>query len=328
MKFDIDTIKGWNDKSERNNDWWRPQQGENKIRIIEAPKDSELPSMYVAYKHFNVGPEKRSYWCRKSTGSKDRDWNSKCPVCDYVSQLYDTGEEEDRKFASSMKASQRILLNVVDLKVPEEGVKLFECSKTLWDIMVRYWGSSKWGNLADAEAGYNFIIERDGPKNFPNYDKSRAEDDATPIPNKDWIKDIKDLSKITEIKSFEALKSILETGEDISEDTSTVTKEEDTPTVTKEEDTPTITKEDTPPWEEAAPDKTQEPEVEKPVATKKKSKKKPPCFGDDETYDATDDDCTSCKWEELCADECMGIAEDDTDEMDDLEKEIMRELKG
>jgi hypothetical protein len=314
MNFDINTIKSWNEKSEKNTDFWRPQQGENLVRIIEAPKDSELPSMYVAYKHFNVGPEKRSYWCRKSTGSKDRDWNSKCPVCDYVSQLYDTGEEEDRKFASSMKASQRILLNVVDLNNAEEGVKLFECSKTLWDIMIRYWGSSKWGNLADAEAGYNFIIERDGPKNFPNYDKSRAEDDSTPIQNKAWIKDIKDLSAVTEIKSFEALKSILETGEDIDESSEAPKKE-----------APSISTDSTPPWEESTP----EPKAEEtPTPKAKKKSKKPPCFGDDETYDATDEDCQDCKWEEMCEAKCIEIGSNEEDGMDDLEKEIMRELKG
>lgn len=314
-QFDIETLKSWNEKPERNTDWWRPQQGENKIRIIEAPSDSDKPSMYVAYKHFNIGPEKRSYWCRKSTGFKDKNWNESCPVCDYVSKLYDSGEEEDKKFASSMKASQRIILNIVDLNKPEDGVKLFECSKTLWDIMIKYWGSSKWGNLADADKGYDFIIQRDGAKSFPNYDKSYAVDDASPIQDRQWIEDMKDLREVVEIKDADFIASVLSSGIEPA-------KEEE-----KEE-------KDTPPWEpapsgrsttNAAPvvDKKEEatPEVAKPK--KEKKHKKPPCFGED--YDETEDDCLECKWEDLCSDVAKSASSKSSDTLED---EIMAELSG
>lgn len=317
MKFDMEKINKWNDKSS-DSIWWRPQQGENAIRVIESDDGSDIPSMYVAYKHFNIGPEKRSYWCPKTTGGKDRDWSAPCPVCDYVKSLYDSGNEEDRKLGGSLKASQRILLNVVDLSNADKGVQAFECSKTLWDIMLKFWSSKKWGNLADAKEGYNFLVKREGPKSFPNYDNSTAVDDPSPIADLTWPSNMRDLGKIIQIKSFENLKSIMETGEDIGDTPAPITTTSAKPEVTASK---TVTEDKEPPFDVNGPSSPSVTKTEESPAPKK-TKKKPPCFGE---YDATDDDCLSCPYEELCLGKSATAGGDG---MDDLESEIMKEIQN
>ncbi len=317
-KFDLGVMEITNKKTapKKDSKWWSPQSGENTIRLIENP-DTDNPPMFIAYKHFNVGPDNRSYWCRKTdpSGNGQRNWDEACPVCEKVSKLYDSGNEDDRALGGKSKATQRILLNVVDLSKPDEGVKIFECAQTLWKMMHKYWTSKKYGNLADADEGYDFIIDKQGPPRQPKYDESHASDEATPIANKDWPTQMHNLVEVVPIKSYDALKSIMETGVDTDQENSRpsapVTPTPAAATTTgegpiTEDDIPSFDKEDKP-----------TPKVEK----KKARTKKPPCFGE---FDEDEDDCAECKWEGLCID----ASEDDTGTDDTaLEADIMAEME-
>lgn len=322
-KFDLNIIESTNKKNapKKDSKWWSPQSGENTIRLIENP-DTDNPPMFIAYKHFNVGPDNRSYWCRKTdpSGNGQRNWDEACPICEKVSKLYDSGNEDDKALGARSKATQRILLNVVDLSKPDEGVKVFECAQTLWKMMHKYWTSKKYGNLADADEGYNFIIDKQGPPRQPKYDESHAADEATPIANKDWPTQMHNLTEVVPIKSYDALKSIMETGVDTDQENSKASTatgsspivEADIPTFAKEKGKETEA-DDGPPFD--VEDKT------KPKAEKKKARtKKPPCFGE---FDEDEDDCAECKWEGVCID----ASEDDTSADDTaLEADIMAEM--
>lgn len=312
-KFDLGVMEITNKKStpKKDSKWWSPQSGENTIRLIENP-DTDNPPMFIAYKHFNVGPDNRSYWCRKTdaSGNGQRNWNEACPICEKVSKLYDSGNEDDRALGGKSKSTQRILLNVVDLTKPDEGVKIFECAQTLWKMMHKYWTSKKYGNLADADEGYNFIIDKQGPPRQPKYDESHASDEATPIANRDWPEQMHNLVEVVPIKSYDALKSIMETGVDTDQENSRPAA----PAV------PPTTPDEAPIAEADIPAFVAE---EEPKAEKKKARtKKPPCFGD---FDEDEDDCAECKWEGLCID-----ASDDTDTSTTdsaLEDDIMAEME-
>ena len=321
MRFDIGKMEAANDKDKGDSKYWSAKEGEHKIRIIENP-ESEAAPMVIAFKHFNVGPNKRSYWCPKTVtdGSDARNWNVPCPVCDYVSELYDSGEEEDRHLASNMKAKKRVLLNVVPLEQQDKGVRIYECPTTLFDIMKKYWTSKKWGNLADAIAGYDFVIVRKGSGLQTNYDSSYAIDDESKIQDIKWQSSTNDLIAEVTPKSYDALKTIMETGEDPEENTPKKHGfEKDTPKAEVPAEEPTPAQEAV-----AEPAKAEEAEPKAKKAAKKKvSKKKPPCFGE---FDEDDDECAECPWVDLC--EAKSAPEDAAAEGDtELEDEILKELK-
>ena len=322
----MNIIESTNKKNapKKDSQWWSAAQGKNEIRIIENP-DTDAPPMFIAYKHFNVGPNGHSFWCRKTdpSGNGQRDWNIPCPVCDQVSALYDSGNEDDRSVAGRSKSTQRILLNIVDLGTPEKGVKVFECSATLWKIMHKYWVSKKYGPLADADEGYNFIVDRQGPTRQPKYDESTAVDDPSPIQNKDWPAQMVDLRELVNIKSFDALKSIMETGVDPEQEErkskgSYTPRTEEKPSATTGEGP--ITEDDIPPFDtdDGSSNKETLASSEGTPKKKKSKKAKPPCFGE---FDEEDDDCAECKWEGVCIE-----ASDDEDD-DVSEQEILDAMK-
>lgn len=318
MKFDIGKMETTNDKDKGDSKYWSAKEGEHTVRIIENPKSESAP-MVIAFKHFNVGPNKRSYWCPKTVtdGSDRREWSVPCPICDQVSGLYDSGEEEDRLLASSIKAKKRILLNVVPLKQQDKGVRVFECASTLFDIMKKYWTSKKWGNLADAKEGYDFVIVRKGSGLKTSYDDSYAVDDPSKIQDIEWQANTHDLASEVAAKSYDSLKTIMETGDDPDEGSAKPKAATPKAEPEKEKEEPTSEPE------------TPAEEEEKPKAKKKKvSKKKPPCFGD---FDEDDDDCAECPWVELCeakADDSGDEADEAPSEDSALEDEILEQLKN
>lgn len=315
MKYNFDLVMSWATAEKKENskesEWWNPKDGENTIRIIPGEGNWAVR----AYKHFGVGPNKKHYWCPKSTPSGNRDWKKPCPICDFTNELYASGDPNDKEVANGLRAKERIMLNVVDLSEQEKGVKLFECPSTLWKRIDYYWKSKKWGNLADPENGYDFVVVKKGAKERANYDESYAVDEPSPMQNKEWINQIKDLWTKVEpyIKSPEALKSIMETGEDPEYSKEDITAKE---TISTNKASSIEQKDEIPEFK--APLKTET----KPEEKTKPKKSKPSCFGVKYMEDA--DLCEACKYIELCETEFGAKLESDIDPEVD---EILRSMK-
>lgn len=314
MKYNLDLVTNWAtaEKKEHNkeSEWWVPKDGENTIRIIPGEGQWALR----AYKHFGVGPNKKHYWCPRSSHDGNRDFKKPCPVCDFANELYSSGDLNDKDLANKIRAKERIMLNIVDMSDTSKGVKLFECPATLWKIMDKYWKSKKWGNLADPDNGYDFVVVKKGPKDRPNYDDSYAVDETSPIQDKEWINQVKDLWTKVEpyMKSPTALKSILETGEDPDYNNKEQAVENTTAKVDKTESIPEFST------------KTAATVVEIKVDPKKETKakiKKPSCFG--VKYMDDTDLCEECKYIELCEEEFGSKLKSETDpEVDEILKSM------
>jgi len=324
MKIDIASMKKWsateknNGKTETDSLWWTPSQGENEIRFINNPV-SDINTIAAMYKHYNVGPNNWSVWCPKSNGQFDpkkgrpsRDWNATCPLCDSAHELYNSTAQEDKAMSNRIKATPRYIFNIVDLKEPEKGVRLFTCAQTLYEIIMNVWDEKH--DLSDPEKGYNFMIVRDGSQKEPRYFKSKRADDPSPIQNKEWLDKIIDpyaMIKPT-FKSYEDLSRMMK-GDMLSKEIPPV--EQPIVVPTKIDEIPeffSIKKED--PLVQNDPIKKEE----------KKSKKQPPCFGE---FDETSELCEKCSWEGLCIENSENKSTEDSSELDDEEKEILASLK-
>ena len=312
MKIDIAMLKRTADENstgeKKESIWWLPEQGENKIRFIENPNSSANPIGFM-YKHYKVGPNEWSLWCPKSTGEYDakkgkpkRDWNKPCPICDYVNELYKTGAEEDKALAMKIGAKERYIFNIVDLKNPDAGAKLFDCSKKLYDIIMRDWDEDT--PISDAQKGYNFIIHKEGTRERPEYIKSKKEKTPSPIQNTEWVNQVKDIWATLSpmLKSPEDVRNVMDgvSGRQSTAEATAPVAPQRTPKVASVDD-------DVPMF--GAP-KQEEP---------KKVKKKPVCFGNLTLGDA---DCEECAFEESCAEKTQANSDLDAEEL-----EILNSLK-
>ena len=81
-----------------NTRFWKPQDGENVIRILPTADGDPFKHFHF---HYNIGDAKGGILCPKKNFGND------CPVCDFVSKLYNNGDEESRNMARKMVAKSR-----------------------------------------------------------------------------------------------------------------------------------------------------------------------------------------------------------------------------
>ena len=325
MKIDIASMKKWSgaEKSSGKNEidslWWTPSQGENEIRFINNPV-SDINTIAAMYKHYNVGPNNWSVWCPKSNGQFDpkkgrpsRDWNATCPLCDSAHELYNSTAPEDKAVSNRIKATPRYIFNIVDLREPEKGVRLFTCSQTLYEIIMNVWDEKH--DLSDPEKGYNFIINREGSKNEPRYFKSKRVEDPSPIQNKEWLDKI--------IDPYTMIKPTMKSYEDLSRMMKGEASVKEAAPVEQSKVQESVKTDEIP--EFSSQERAEEPAHKTPPKKEeKKPKKQPPCFGE---FDETSELCEKCSWEGLCIENSGTSSEEDSSELDDEEKEILASLK-
>ena len=80
---------------------WKPQEGNQDIRIVPTEDGDPLKEMWF---HYNLG-DNRGFLCPK------RNFGDRCPVCDFASNLWREGVEnndnESKKLAKSLFVRQR-----------------------------------------------------------------------------------------------------------------------------------------------------------------------------------------------------------------------------
>lgn len=322
MKIDIASMKKWSggeknsSKDEKDSLWWTPAQGENEIRFLNNPA-SDVSAISSMYKHYNVGPNNWSVWCPKSNGQFDpkkgrpaRDWNAACPLCDSAHALYNSSAPEDKTVSNKIKPTPRYVFNIVDLKEPEKGVRLFTCSQTLYEIIMNLWDAKH--DLADPDNGYNFTIVRDGSQKEPRYFKSKRADDPSPIQDRGWLDKIIDPYAFIKptMKSYADLSAMMKGEVSSNKEITQV---------------PAVTKDEIPEFSSNSI-VSEKVIIQKdpPKIEEKKSKKQPPCFGE---FDEASELCEKCSWEGLCIENSGNESAEDSSELDDEEKEILASLK-
>jgi hypothetical protein len=122
--------------------FWKIPKGDSTVRIVPDPDGDPLREFWF---HYGVGNQ--SFLCPKKTEG------AHCPVCDFVSKLYDSGSEEDRKLANSIRAKQRFYSPVVVRGEEDQGVRLWSYSKTVYTRLLSLILDKEYGDITDPKTG-------------------------------------------------------------------------------------------------------------------------------------------------------------------------------
>lgn len=174
----IEDLSGGGDKY-KDARFWKPtvdKQGNGKavIRFLPAHPDDDSPFTKI----FNHGFKINGNWfienCPKTIGEP-------CPICDMVSDLYDTKEDTQIKIAGERKRKLSYITNILVLKdenaKENEGkVFLFKFGKKIMDKIIAVtkpeFEDTKPSNPCDFYEGSNFRLVQKRVESFPNYDSS------------------------------------------------------------------------------------------------------------------------------------------------------------
>ena len=156
-KTNIDKARNEADRIRRSEHGiWKPKDGENSIRVM-PPWSDDVDTFFVqGGAHFNVGPQGKVFSCPRQADS-----SAECWLCDLVERL-DAGDEADRQEAADLRVRKSWMVNVVDLKDPGAGVRVWKAGVKAFKQLLEYIEDPDYGDITDPDAGYNIKVTKSG----------------------------------------------------------------------------------------------------------------------------------------------------------------------
>jgi hypothetical protein len=123
--------------------FWRPQDGEQTIRIVPTEDGDPFKDYFF---HYNVG-NNPGFLCPK------KNFGDTCAVCDFAYKLYQEGTPDSIKMAKSLFARQRFFSPVMVRGEEESGVRVWGYGKTAYEALLQLVLNPEYGDITDVEAG-------------------------------------------------------------------------------------------------------------------------------------------------------------------------------
>ena len=196
-------------KSKQDQVWWRPQEGDQDIRIVPT-EDGDPFKVY--HFHYNLGEGARGgVLCPK------RQFGESCPICDFASKLWQEGTDDSKKMAKSLFVRQRFFSPVIDRDNEEAGVRIWGYGKTIYEVLLGLVLNPDYGDVTDVDSGVDFTLTYTLPKTkgaFPQTNLVPKRKSSALAKNKGAIKErlesVPEISTLFQRKSPSDVKAILE----------------------------------------------------------------------------------------------------------------------
>ena len=139
--------------------FWRPQDGEQTIRIIPTSDGDPFKDFWF---HYNVGNNPGFLSPKKNFGEDD-------PLDEFVRKLFNEGTEDSIKMAKSLMARQRFFSPVIVRGEEERGVRIWGYGKTVYEQLLNLVLNPEYGDITDTEAGTDLVLHYGKPQgaSFP-----------------------------------------------------------------------------------------------------------------------------------------------------------------
>lgn len=136
-----------------NSHFWRPQDGDQTIRILPTADGDPFKLHWF---HYNVG-NNSGFLCPK------KNYGDSCPVCDFAFKLYQEGTPESIKMAKSFFARQRFFSPVLVRGEEDAGVRVWGYGKTAYESLLNLVLNPEYGDITDAESGTDLNLSYGKP---------------------------------------------------------------------------------------------------------------------------------------------------------------------
>lgn len=217
---------------------WRPQEGDQTIRILPTPDGDPFKEFHF---HYNVG-RNPGLLCNKRTHGGE------CPICDFASQLWrdgvDNNDDRAKKEAKKLFARKRYFSPILVRGLESEGVKVWSYGKTAYEMLLGYVLDPDYGDITDPETGTDIVLNYSVPGTPGSFPKTQLKPRRRPsILCDDMVKDcaqlldsIPDIESLFERKTKDEVQAILDeylSTDNSSEATSNETQKYNTSSTSK-----------------------------------------------------------------------------------------------
>ena len=129
--------------SGRTSQFWRPQDGDQTVRIVPTADGDPFKENWF---HYNLGKNAGFLSPKKNFGEDD-------PLDSFVRQLFNEGTDESIKMAKNLMARQRFFAPVIVRGEETKGVRIWGFGKTVYEQLLNLVLNPEYGDITDPETG-------------------------------------------------------------------------------------------------------------------------------------------------------------------------------
>ena len=209
MREKLATVRGQNRDKDS---FWRPIDGDQDIRIVPTSDGDPFKEKWF---HYNLA-NSPGFLCPK------RNYSDDCPVCEFASQLWRDGvennDDESKKLAKSLFVRPRFFSPVLVRGEEDRGVRIWGYGKMAYEQLLGLVLNPEYGDITDPETGTDLILTYGKPpgasfpqtKLQPRRRSSELCEEMTPESCSELLESIPELDSLFERKSTEEVGSLLD----------------------------------------------------------------------------------------------------------------------
>lgn len=160
---------------------WRPNDGDNTIRILPPTWDRPEHFGVDIYVHYGVGPDNEAYLCL------DKMKGEPCPVCEERKKALDEGDDD---YAAQLKPNRRVLVYIIDRDHEKDGVQAWSMPWTIDRDICKLAVDKKTGDVLPIDHpdhGYDVEFERKGKAERTEYIGVAIARRESPLGEDSWL---------------------------------------------------------------------------------------------------------------------------------------------
>ena len=214
MKQKLENLQGNGNKKSA---FWRPQDGEQVIRIVPTADGDPFKEYWF---HYNLGNNPGFLSPKKNFGEES-------PLDNYVRDLYRQGDEESIKMAKSLSAKQRFFSPVLVRGEEEKGVRIWGYGKMVYEQLLNLVLNPEYGDITDVDSGTDLTLQYGKPAGaqFPQTNLTPRRKSSklakTSGETSELLESIPDIDGSFDKKTFEQVQTILDEFMDLEGDNDT-----------------------------------------------------------------------------------------------------------
>ena len=135
--------------------FWKPSVGKQLIRVVPSKYNKANPFTEMMF-YYGIGS--------KRVMASPANWGEKDPIMEFAKQLRGTNDKENWRLAKKLDAKVRIFAPIVVRGQEDEGVKLWQFGKEVYQEFLNMAADEEIGDFTDIVAGRDIKLTTVGPE--------------------------------------------------------------------------------------------------------------------------------------------------------------------
>ncbi len=134
--------------------FWKPSVGKEVVRVVPNKYNKQFPFTEMLF-YYGIG---------QRVMASPQNWSEKDPIQEFTKQLRNSGDKENWRLAKKLDAKTRIFAPIIVRGQEDEGVKLWQFGKEVYQDFLNMASDEEIGDYTDIVGGRDIKLTTVGPE--------------------------------------------------------------------------------------------------------------------------------------------------------------------